>query len=164
MLYFTSMDQNDSFKKLKEEAKTYYDSIGKVFCPAFNAHVHFTSDGFHHLRYDSKRRERTKPEQRNKLCHIKEAAQTMIKTSTIQEYREELEPTGLKDSSGFRKMEKVRYYGFWAVLKNNTRFKTIVRQEENGPYLFWSVMPYWTEKIINQKKVRILASRKIVDE
>lgn len=159
------MDQNDAFKKLKGEAKAYYDSIGEAFCPAFNAQVHFTSDGFHHLRYDSKRRERTKLEQRNKLCHVKEALQTIIKTSTIQEYREELEPVALKDSKGFRKMRKVRYYGFWAVLKNNTRFKTIVRQEyEDGPYQFWSVMPYWTEKIIDQKKVRILASRKIVDE
>jgi len=145
------MDANDPFKKLLSESKEFYQSIGKVKCPALNAEVYFTSEGFHHLRYDRSLKERSKLERRNKLSHIAAAVETIKLSSTIQDYRVTLETAGLKDAQGLRTIVKVHYYAFWAVLNKKTRVKAIVRQVENGQYNFWSVMPYWTE--INGHKV-----------
>ncbi len=154
------MDINEPFKKLLSNAREQYNKIGAIQCPALNAKVHFTAEGFHHLRYDSKLKERKKLERRNKLCNILSAAETIKLSSTIQEYRTTLEPVGFIDVKGFRKMVKVHYYAFWAVLKKKTRVKAIIRQIESGQYNFWSVMPYWTE--INGRKV--FGSIKLRDE
>jgi hypothetical protein len=156
----------DPFKQLREEARKLYDSIDKVKSPALNADVLFRAEGFHHLRYGSNNfgKERKKPEMRNKLANIDKAVIILKKSTTVQEYRCYTEPVGLKNSHGFRGMEKVHYYGFWAILEDKTRYKVIVRQVGAGEYNFWSVMPYWTEKLVNRKKARILAPNTIVDE
>ena len=65
------MLNHEEFKRLKNEAEAYYKSVGKVKCPALNAEVNFTSDGFHHLRYDNTRAERSKNEQKNKLRYLR---------------------------------------------------------------------------------------------
>jgi hypothetical protein len=157
------MDVSDNYKELLTNSKAFYQGIGSIPCPALKADVHFTAEGFHHLRYDKSLKERKKPERRNKLSSIPAAVETIKLSATIQEYRSILEPVGLKDAKGFRSMAKVHYFGFWAVLdynKKTTRVKAIVRQVENGQYHFWSVMPYWTEK--NGHKV--FGSVKLQDE
>lgn len=155
------MEPTDSYKKLLSEARELYDSVGKISCPALGD-VYFTSEGFHHLRYESSvnnkpGKERSKLERRNKLSHINFAIETLKCSTTIQEYRLLLEPVGLKDSKGFRAMANVHYYAFWAVLNKRTRVKVIVKQIENGKLIFWSVMPYWVlikgQKIFGSAKL-----------
>lgn len=154
------LKRDESYKDLLEKSKLFYNSIGSIHCPAFKAEVHFNAEGFHHLRYDTKLKERSKPERRNKLSSIPSAVETIKLSSTIQEYRCILEPVGLKDSHGYRQTVKVHYFGFWAVLHQRTRVKAIVRQIENGQYNFWSVMPYWGQ--LNEHK--IFGSEKLRDE
>lgn len=157
------MESTENYKSLLANSKLYYAAIGSVHCTALKADVHFTAEGFHHLRYDGSLKERKKPERRNKLSSIPVAVETIKLSATIQEYRCILEPVGLKDSKGYRAVTKVHYFGFWAVLEYNkrtTRVKAIVRQVDGGQYHFWSVMPYWTE--INGHKV--FGSVKLQDE
>lgn len=161
------MRSNQIFSELLKESREFYQKVGQVHCPAIKADVIFNSDGFHHLRYNSSRANRTKPEQRNKLAYIPQAVDILKTTTTIQEYRETMEPLGTPDSKGFRSMIRVGYFGFWSVmnLKTKIRVKCIVRYVENSKkYSFWSVMPFWTEKIINGQTVRYVASRNIADE
>jgi hypothetical protein len=40
-------------KLLTVSTKIFYDSIGSVHCPILKEDVFFTSDGFHHLNYNS---------------------------------------------------------------------------------------------------------------
>ena len=47
-----------SFKQLLRERRTWYKTIGKIYCPILNEDVIFNSKGFYHLRYDSAKRER----------------------------------------------------------------------------------------------------------
>lgn len=143
-------NQND-FKSFLNEVREYYKSIGSVQCPALNADVYFTSEGFHHLRFQSNLKERVIQEQRDKLSYLPQAVETITLSATIQEYRITLEPIGLKDSKGYRGMAKVEYYAFWAVLDKKVRVKAVIKQVENGQYNFWSLMPYW--KSMNGHKV-----------
>jgi hypothetical protein len=157
------MENTDNYKDLLATSKLYYSTIGSIHCTALKSDVYFTSEGFHHLRYDSSLKERKKPERRNKLSSIPAAVETIKLSSTIQEYRCILEPVGLKDFKGYRTMVKVHYFGFWAVLdynKRTTRVKAIVRQVNNGQYHFWSVMPYWTEL----DGLKVFGSVKMQDE
>lgn len=81
--------------------------IGSVFSPALKAEVYFNSDGFHHLRYDGHRSERSKKVQQNKFRFLPQAVEIIKKSTTIQEYRTGLCPVGKANSSGFRKTAKV---------------------------------------------------------
>jgi len=147
-----------TFKELRNKASEFYDSIDKVDCPALKQKVVFGSDGFHHLRYNASRSERSKPVQRNKLSYLEEAVSILKKTTTLQEFRDFNEPAGLRDASGFRRMCVVSYYGFWAVISRRIRLKVIVKQIDGGQFSFWSIMPYWSEKIIGGKKEKIFGS------
>jgi hypothetical protein len=164
------MQPSDSFSQLSQEAKKYYDSLEPVSCPALKADVVFNSDGYHHLRYSSRTRSsRTKAEKRNKLAYLPKAVETLKCSHTIQESRTFMEPVGTADKNGLRSVVPVTYYGFWAILDNEgggkVRVKAIVRQVSNSPqYSFWSVMPYWVEKIVNGKSTRYFASRAISDD
>jgi hypothetical protein len=166
-VYDIFMRINEPFRQLLLEAKTFYDSVEKVYCPALNAEVIFNSDGFHHLRYNSSRSQRSKPEQRNKLAYLKEAVEVLKKSSTVQDYRECYRPLGTPDRSGFRKMVRVEFFAFWAVIgdvKKMIRIRVVVRRINGVQYHFWSDWPYWKEKIINGQKVKFLASDSIEDE
>jgi nucleoside-diphosphate-sugar epimerase len=70
---FHHVSTDEVFGELLTEAREFYQKVGKVYCPALKADVVFNSDGFHHLRYNSSRVNRTKPEQRNKLAYIAQA-------------------------------------------------------------------------------------------
>jgi hypothetical protein len=161
------MRTNQVFSELLTESREFYQKIGEIYCPALKASVIFNSNGFHHLRYNNSRVNRTKTEQRNKLAYIPQAVDILKITTTIQEYRETMEPLGTPDSKGFRPMIRVAYFAFWSVMniKSKIRVKCIVKYIENsGKYSFWSVMPYWTEKIVNGQTIRYVASRNIADE
>ena len=161
------MKVGDPFKQLLQEARDYYSSVGKIYCSALKGDVVFNSDGFHHLRYNSSRSERSKPEQRNKLAYLKEAVEVLKRSSTIQDYRECYRPLGTADKSGYRKMTKVEFFGFWAVLgdvKKKLRIRVVVRRVGGTQYHFWSDWPYWKGREINGQRVRFLSPESIEDE
>lgn len=130
---------------LKTEAESFYRSIVKIKCPALKADVHFTSDGFHHLRYDNTRAERSKNEQKNKLMYLTEAATIISTTTTLQEYRAALQAVGKPANDGFRKMARAEYYAFSAIIniQHGIRIRVVIRKLGDGPFHFWSLMPSW---------------------
>lgn len=162
------MEVNDQFKELELNAEDFYKKIGKVLCPALNAEVVFNSDGFYHLRYNGARKKRSKQEQRNKLAYLPEAVELLKKSSMVQEYRESMEPIGTTDSKGFKKMIKVGYHAFYGILERpagKIRLKVIVKEVCNSrQFYFKSVMPYWTEQMVDGKIIKVFAPKKISQE
>lgn len=124
-----------AFNQLRLDAENIYRKVGKLYCPALKSNVHFNSDGFHHLRYDQSRSERSKAEQRNKFLCLKDAIDIIGRTSTIQEYRR-VSDTG----------RIIEWFAFFAItsFSKQTRIKAIIRRlGGNGQFHFWSVMPFW---------------------
>jgi hypothetical protein len=137
-----------SIDKLKENAQAEYNSIGAVNCPYLHAKVHFTSEGFNHLRY-SKGRERTLAIQEAKLKLISKAKKLIEITTTVQEYTEGRE---LIHKKRYKKLSKewseVSYWGL----------KVLVKRVDEGKHIFWSVIPVWRTtnfqgiKVVNKSR------------
>jgi len=141
------------FANIKAKAEVFFQSIVKMRCPALVADVHFSSDGFHHLKFNGVRVERTKAVQKTKMLCLQEAAEIIKKTTTIQEFRSVFQPVGKTDN---RQTRQVEYYAFHAItdLTKPRRINVVVRRIGEGNYHFWSVMPSWKES--RGKKSRIV--------
>lgn len=151
------------FNKLKKKTEEKYKKIGYINSPALKTKIHFNSNGFHHLRYDGHRSERSKKVQQSKFRFLDKAIEIIKKSTTIQEYRRSLCPIGKPNSKGFKRTGLIEWFGFFAItsFSNATRIMVVVRKVgEKGQYHFWSVMPYWS---LNNKN-RVVGSNKIKDE
>ncbi|MFA5945966.1 MAG: hypothetical protein WC802_03605 [Patescibacteria group bacterium] len=135
------------FQRIRRQAEAFYKSVGKVFCPALNSTVHFSSDGFHHLQFDGSRAERAKSVQKIKMLCIRDAVGIIKKTTTTQEYRATDQGVGKLDEHGLKPLKRVEYFAFHAVtdLTKMRRINVVVRRIGDGNYHFWSVMPSWKE-------------------
>jgi hypothetical protein len=147
--------------RLKAETEEKYKKIGKLNCPALKAEIFFSSEGFHHLRYDGHGSERDKKVQRNKFIYFDSGVDILKRATTIQEYRRAICPVGKKDKSGFRKTKLVEWFCFFAIISfsKHLRVKVVVRRvgENSGQYHFWSIMPFWKltsgRRIVGQKEI-----------
>lgn len=83
------MQDISNYEKIREDAHSFYQQKGAISCPALNNElVHFTAEGFNHLIYKGKRRERSKNDQITKFKLLAKA-QTIVEISTTyQEYDE----------------------------------------------------------------------------
>ena len=138
------MQDISNYDKIREDAHNFYQKIGAIRCPALNNElVHFIAEGFNHLIYKGKRRERSKNDQITKFKLLPKAKNLIGLATTYQEYDESITEVRKKR---FKKIVQetatVRYWGFVAIL-NNFRIKVIVRQIGNGQRHFWSVIPAW---------------------
>lgn len=151
------------YKKLRESIKRIYDNIDKVYSPALMSDVIFNSDGFHHLRYDGNRSERSKQNQMGKFNCFPSAINIIEKSTTIQEYRRSICTVGKKDRSGFQKTKIIEWFGMFAIMSFSKKIRVLVVVRriggENGSYHFWSVIPYWNIK----GSRRIITSSSIED-
>lgn len=157
----------ENFEKHKELAETFYKQVGKTYCPALKADVHFNAKGFHHLRYNNPGSERDKQIQLRKFRLLKTAVEIIKKTTTLQFYRASLEKVGTPGRDGFTKTSRVQYFGFTNIIgeRKNIRVRTIVRIIGDGFYHFWSVMPDWREKRISEGQViNIVGDKEMEDE
>jgi hypothetical protein len=151
----------EGFKRLKEIRRQYYSGLEPVYCPALDEHVHFTSEGFFHLRYKSQGHERDKRIQKAKLVFLPEAVKIIQRSTTYQEYRSELTTVGEKSTrDGLRKTAEMRWYGFQAVIREDCRIRVIVRRVGDGQIHFWSVMPDWYESKLPDGTIRKRVGKK----
>ena len=154
----------EKFNELRDLTKASYEKISKIHCPALKSDISFTSDGFHHLRYDNTRNKRDKKAQYNKFIYFNSAVDTLKKSTTLQEYRRSICPIGKADKNGLRKTKIVEWFGFLSIISfaKAIRINVVVRRigGDNGQLHFWSVMPYW--KLSNNK--RVVGSKKMEDE
>jgi len=141
--FFTMEFSDEEFLALKEKAQQTYKEFPTVHCPYFDEPVLFNKYGLEHLKFKKPRKARSKKDQfmRLKLLHL---APIIIRNSkTLQ---------GIKESKSFERvrvhnrtdiiMKDVTYYEFIAI-EQGKRVKIIVKQVEDGPKYFWSIIPYW---------------------
>src|SRR3989344_5224554 len=139
------MEDLSNYEKLKEDAQRFYNSIRKVFSPAFNQEICFNAEGFNHIIFKGARSERERPSQilRFKLLPL---ALKLIKISTTyQEFEETLKEFEVKSyKKKMRKTMPVKYWGIIAII-DGRKIKVIIRKVgDNGNYHFWSIVPAWT--------------------
>ncbi len=130
-----------NFEEKKEKARKIFTDQENVYNPYLKKKVVFNADGFHHLRFSS-RRERSKKEQALKFNLLPLAIDVIKKSGTLQEYREELAPIGKKGKDGLRKTKEVKYWGFVAIMgESKVKIRVILRMIGSGNVIFWSVLP-----------------------
>jgi len=78
--------KNEKFEKLRAARLKEYRKWSSCFCPALKEYVYFTSDGFHHLRFEVTGRARSIKEQMYKMGLLPLAI-PVIKNATQIEYR-----------------------------------------------------------------------------
>ncbi len=120
---------------LKEQQRLFYKSIISVKCPILNNPVHFTSEGFNHLLYESNRKPRTIDEQYLKLKCLEYAPEVIKKCALVSETRQ-LE----KRIKG--KLKSVTHYELIHEVLPGKQIRVIVEKVGTGKYKFLSVMPH----------------------
>lgn len=142
------------FERIKTEAENFYKNIGEVGCPYFNEKVAFNSKGLEHLKFLRKNHARSKEDQYTRLRLVSLAPEVIKLSRTIQGI------SNTKNLELWRSnkrteivMKPVAYYEFVAIL-NDIRVRVIVKQVDNGPKYFWSIIPFWkVGKNNNQRKM-----------
>ncbi len=74
-------------QKLIEEKRKDDKKIKKVYCPVLKSDVHFTSEGFNHLIYDSNRMPRNISDQYMRLRCLQYAPEVIENCESISEIR-----------------------------------------------------------------------------
>lgn len=90
--------------------------IGKIFSPALKTDIWFTSNGFHHLRYDSTRSERSKKVQKNKFIYFDDALNILRKATTIQEHRRSIIKLEKCGENEFSKIKIIEWFAFFSIV------------------------------------------------
>jgi hypothetical protein len=155
-------DFEQKFNEQKERAENLYKSIGEIFCPYFRETISFTAKGLEHLKFKSKHQSRLIEDQfvRFKLLHL---APEVIKLSkTIQGIAHTKSFEEIRSNNRTETLLKpVSYYEFIAILENK-RVRIVVKQIENGPKYFWSIIPSW--KMNKEKGERQMHSQNLESE
>jgi len=132
--------------QLKVQTKASYDAIKLVRCPYFGEEIVFTSEGFHHLQYDTSGTERLKKDQIRRYKSFVFAPVIIKKAGTLQQHRKYVGPIGRKKGDGFRVVKTIENWCFVALLPikpgKDICVKVVIRRVGDGPKHFYSVMPF----------------------
>jgi hypothetical protein len=134
-LWAPMQTESEYCARLKAQTKALYGAVISVFCPYFNEAVIFSSEGFHHLQYDSSGSERTKKAQIRRYKAFPLAPFVLSQAGTVQQYRTDI-----------RAMKHIRDWCFVALVTSTPghfiELKIIVRKIGSGRLKFCSVMPF----------------------
>lgn len=132
------------YETVKNFARQEYYAFAPVPCPALkNELVYFTAEGFSHLIFKNKNRERGKKDQFARFHFLSMARDIIATTTTVQEVEEHFQEVTIKIKKRKEKtLKKVTWWAFIAVIKN-LKLKVIVKKTGNGKIIFWSVIPFW---------------------
>ncbi|MEK7622075.1 MAG: hypothetical protein AAB415_02755 [Patescibacteria group bacterium] len=146
----------EKFNEVKRQAEVFYKTIGEVHCPYFQDKVTFNAKGLEHLKFQSKNHARSQADQYTRLKLIHLAPEVVKLSRTIQ---------GMSHGNNFEYIrsnartefviKNVSYYEFIAILEDrqeNKRVRVVVKQIENGPKYFWSIIPFWKMDKENRKR------------
>jgi len=133
------------FEEVKQEAKSFYDTIKKVHNPYLNTDIHFNNEGFEHLLTKSWNRGRSTVDQYTRLRLLPKVKEIIKKTTTLQEYSERHDFVRQKINSRWEKRLKlIKYYVFVVILIDaGLRLKLVIKHIEGAKPQFWSVYPSW---------------------
>ena len=133
----------EKFIREKEKAEKFYKDLDSVWCPYFCEKVFFNAKGLEHIKFKRKNHARNSNDQfiRFRLLHL--AFEILKLSKTVQ---------GISDRKVFEllrtnnrneyKLVNARYFEFVAVI-DNLRARIVVKQIENSPKYFWSIIPFW---------------------
>lgn len=137
------MTDKTKFKQLKNQRQNQYKKYTKCCCPALKNIIHFTSDGFYHLRYKVSGRERTIKEQMYKLGLLPLVIPVIKNAKKIDFYKQANISIGRKKRKGEIVKKNIEYWSLVELVgKQKTKIKVIVRRIGTGKIIFWSVMKY----------------------
>lgn len=136
---------NKEFVDLRISAEESYKKIVEVFCPALKSKVAFNAMGLDHIKMKRWNHARERKDQfiRLKYLHL---VPEIVKTSrTIQGKKSGNKIERIKINSRWdQKMVLVTYYEFISIV-NECRLRIVIKQIDNGPLYFWSIVPYWRQ-------------------
>ena len=138
------MEDLSNYDKLKEDAQRLYSSIGRVFSPALDQEILFTSEGFNHIIYKNSRTERERPSQILRFKLLPLAINLLKKSNTYQEVEETIQEFEVKSyKKRIKKTKVVKYWGIIAIIDGRKIKVIIKRVGEDGKMHFWSIVPNW---------------------
>ena len=148
--------EQKKFDRVKTESEAYYKTIGDVHCPYLKGNVSFNSKGLEHLKFKERNKARLLLDQYIRLKLLKTAPHILNNSHTVQEFFEtnKFEQQKINSRWEYRSV-KVTYYGFVAII-SGARIKVIVKEVAGGNKFFWSLIPFWKNKVKNGQNKKIL--------
>ena len=132
-----------NFRRIKDKAESFYKNLDFVYCPYLEENVYFNAKGLEHLKFKRKNYARVIDDQFIRLKLLNLAPKVIKLSRTVQ---------GLSIGKNFeiirsnnrndKKLVDVKYFEFVAVV-DGMRVRIIVKQIENSPKYFWSIIPFW---------------------
>jgi len=128
----------EDFPHLKEGMRRRYDAIrSPVYCRCLNQDIHFNARGFHHLLYNGLGKARTIEESTSRLLLVPLIIPALKSASDCSYERRNV----YKGRGGHRRLVIVEMWGIEALVGNRSiPVKVVLRREEEGNIIFWSVM------------------------
>jgi hypothetical protein len=138
------MDDVSNYDNLRDDTRTWFQTLKPVHSPALGGAIQFTSEGFEHIIYKRARAERERTSQMMRLKLLPRAVALIELSTTYQEYEESIKRFEVKrHKKRMQESKTVRYWGIIAIIENR-KIKVIVRKIGNGQMHFWSIVPAWT--------------------
>lgn len=142
------------FEDIKSRAEADYGLIGEVWCPYFQEKVAFNAKGLEHLKFKKKNHARSRDDQYTRFRILGLAPKVTELSKTLQgiSYTKNFESVRSHGRTDIV-LKTVSYYEFIAILKDK-RVRVVVKQVEDGPKYFWSIIPFWkTDKEKMQRRM-----------
>lgn|SRR3989344_7940353 len=138
------MEDLSNYDRLRVDAQSYYNGIGRIFSPALNQNVVFSAEGFNHIVFKGARSERERPSQILRFKLLPLAVKLLKVSTTFQEFEETIKEFEVMCyKRRLTKTKVVRYWGVIGIIEGR-KIKVIVRKiGDNGNLHFWSVVPDW---------------------
>lgn len=139
------MNDLSNYEKLKKDSQDFYGSIGRIFSPALETEISFSSEGFNHIIFKKTRSERERSSQILRFKLLPLAIKLVKKSTTYQEYEETISTISTKKYKKKTFITRpIKYWGIIAII-DGRKIKVILRKiGDNGNIHFWSVVPAWT--------------------
>lgn len=137
----------EKFKAEKQKAEDFYKNLDTISCPYFGEKVFFNAKGLEHLKFKRKNHSRIIDDQFIRFKLLSLAPKILKLSKTIQgiSNRKIFESLRSNNRNEY-KMVFAEYFEFIAVI-DGIRTRVIVKQIENSPKYFWSIIPFWKVNI-----------------
>lgn len=144
----------EKFIRTKQRAEELYKTLGELHCPYFEEKVVFNTKGLEHLKFKKKNHARSREDQYIRLKHL-HLAPEIIKLSKIVQGISHTKSFEIIRSNARTEiiLKPVSYYEFIAIIEG-VRVRIIIKQIENGPKYFWSIIPFW--KMNKKTLIRVM--------
>ena len=135
---------DEEFNILKSSQEEWYRTVGEVSCGYFPGEkIRFNAKGLEHLKFKTKNHARPVGEQYIRFKLLRLTTQVIKLSRTVQGISQELVWELVRSNQrNDRCLVSATFYEFIAVI-GKVRVKVIVKQVENGPKYFWSIIPSW---------------------